>query len=77
MDSTAPLPIIAWEVVVDPIQICRAKLAGATGITLRFGLASDEVTQQLIRVAVGLGMEPCVLVRSRVSHARRCQIGWR
>ena len=30
-DVCAPIPIIASDVVVDPVQISRAKLAGAAG----------------------------------------------
>lgn len=30
-DVTAPVPIVAMDVVVDPVQISRAKLAGAAG----------------------------------------------
>lgn len=49
--------------VVDPVQISRAKLAGASGITLRYGLNPKETTQALVDVAFGLGMEPVVQVR--------------
>ena len=63
------LPTLAWDVVVDPIQIARAKLAGATGITLRFSLNTEEVTYELIQTAVGLGMEPCVRVSRPASFA--------
>lgn len=31
-DVNAPIPIIASDVVVDPVQISRAKLAGAAGM---------------------------------------------
>lgn len=47
---------------MDPVQISRAKLAGASGITLRYGLNSKETTQALVDVAFGLGMEPVVQV---------------
>lgn len=48
---------------MDPTQITRAKLAGASGITLRFGLNPKETTQALIDATFGLGMEPVVQVR--------------
>ncbi len=63
-DVNAPIPIIAADVVVDPVQISRAKLAGAAGITLRYGLNPPEVTQQLIATTLALGMEPVVQVKT-------------
>ncbi len=49
--------------VVDPIQVSRAKLAGANGITLRYALNPKEATKALIDLTLGLGMEPVVQVR--------------
>lgn len=56
--------------VVDPTQISRAKLAGAAGVTLRYGLNPKETTKALIDVAFGLGMEPVVQVKSGFSDVR-------
>lgn len=60
---------------MDPVQISRAKLAGARGITLRYGLNPQETTQALVDVAFGLGMEPIMQVRVCV-WVEGGMVGW-
>lgn len=59
----AAVPVICSDAVVDTFQIARAKLAGATGITIRYGLNAADKTKELVETTLGLGMEPLMLVR--------------
>lgn len=42
-DVNAPIPIVASDVVVDPVQISRAKLAGAAGMSCSYFLYKISV----------------------------------
>ena len=63
-----PLPIISNDIVVDEIQIARAKEAGAVAVTIDYGLlttGNDDETvliSQFIRDAKALNMETIVVV---------------
>lgn len=76
-DVSAPIPIVASDVVVDPVQISRAKLAGAAGITLRYSLNPPEATTALIKTTHALGMEPLVFVKSATEAAAATAAGAR
>lgn len=63
-----PLPVISNDIVVDEIQIARAKEAGAVAVTIDYGLlttGNDDETvliSQFIRDAKVLNMETIVVV---------------
>jgi len=63
-----PLPVISNDIVVDEIQIARAKEAGAVAVTIDYGLlttGNDDETvliSQFIRDAKALNMETIVVV---------------
>ena len=64
-----PLPVISNDIVVDEIQIARAKEAGAVAVTIDYGLLTtgnnDETAlllSQFIRDAKVLNMETIVVV---------------
>lgn len=59
--------MISSDSVVDVFQVARAKLAGAAGVTIRFALNSKDTTKQLIDTCFGLGMEPVVQVKRKLS----------
>jgi indole-3-glycerol phosphate synthase len=61
-------------VVVDPVQVSRAKLAGASGITLRYALNTKETTRALIDLVFGLGMEPIVQVGGSAGWLVACAV---
>ena len=64
-----PLPVISNDIVVDEIQIARAKEAGAVAVTIDYGLlttGNDDETvlllSRFIRDAKALNMETIVVV---------------
>ncbi|KAL7468069.1 hypothetical protein ACHAXS_008300 [Conticribra weissflogii] len=60
-----PLPVISSDLIVDEIQIARAKSAGAEGVVVTYGVVGREKVGRFVRDAEILGMEAIVNVASK------------
>ena len=63
-DMPGPLPVISSELIVDEIQIARAKDAGAAGVVVTYSVVGAEKVGQFVRDARALDMEVIVNVGS-------------
>ena len=57
-----PLPVISSDLVVDEVQVARARDAGAAAVTITIGLVGTEAARRLVRAARALDMESIVVV---------------
>ncbi len=57
-----PLPVISSDIVVDEVQIARAKDAGASAVTITLGIVGAAAARRLVGAASALGMESIVVV---------------
>jgi indole-3-glycerol phosphate synthase len=63
-----PLPVICSDVIVDEIQIARAKDAGCDGITLNYGLIGGDMIKRFVCDARSIDLE-CIIVVSTKEEA--------
>ena len=59
-----PLMVISSDLIVDEIQIARAKEAGAVGVVVTYGVVGGEKVKELVRDASIVGLETIVNVGS-------------
>jgi indole-3-glycerol phosphate synthase len=64
-----PLPVICSDLIVDEIQIARAKDAGAAAIVVTYNVVGGEKVAQFIKDAKIVGMETIV----QISNAEEAQ----
>ena len=57
-----PLPVISSDLVVDEVQVARAKDAGAVAVSITIGLVGTGGTRRLVNAARALDMESIVVV---------------
>lgn len=57
-----PLPVIASDVIVDEIQIARAKDAGADGVVVAYNVVGEEKVRMFLKDAEAVGLETIVNV---------------
>ncbi|KAL3798017.1 hypothetical protein ACHAWO_005432 [Cyclotella atomus] len=57
-----PLPVICSDLIVDEIQIARAKDSGASAIVVTFNVVGGEKVGQFVRDARSVGLETIVQV---------------
>ena len=57
-----PLPVISSDLVVDEVQVARAKDAGAVAVSITIGIAGTDGTRRLVNAARALDMESIVVV---------------
>lgn len=55
-----PLVVVAADLVVDVVQVARAKAAGAGAVLVSVEVAGEEGTKEIVKAAKALGMEAVV-----------------
>lgn len=61
-DVPGPLPLISSDLIVHPVQLAQSKVAGCTGVVLRYGALGEERAPVLWKQARKLDLEPIVQV---------------
>lgn len=61
-EMPGPLPVICSDLIVDEIQIARAKDSGASGVVVTYGVVGKEKVEQFIKDAGSIGLETIVQV---------------
>lgn len=69
------LPTLCKDFIVDPIQIYRAKVLGASCILLIVNILTDEELTQFLSLASQLGMDTLVETHTREEVLRAIKIG--
>jgi indole-3-glycerol phosphate synthase len=64
------LPILRKDFILDPIQICEARIAGADAVLLIAAALPPKQLSSLFETTVGLGMTPVVEVHHEAELAR-------
>ncbi len=73
--KTVSLPVLRKDFIIDPYQICEARIIGADAILLIAGILEDPKLQEMIEMARSLTMEPLVEVHSRDELERALAAG--
>ncbi|GMI32810.1 hypothetical protein TrCOL_g9899 [Triparma columacea] len=63
-DVPGPLPVICSDLIVDKVQIARAKACGAGAINLQLGLLGEEKCKDFMSAAAALSMESVIEVNN-------------
>jgi len=61
-DVPGPLPVICSDLIVDVVQVARAKAAGAEAVSIQWDVVGGEMTSTFTSAAHALGMEVVVEV---------------
>ncbi len=70
------LPALAKDFVVDPVQLVRAREAGAEAVLLIAALQSADELRRLAGLARGLGLAPLVETHDAADLAKLADAGW-
>ena len=70
-----PLPVISSDVIVDEIQIARAKDSGAIGIVVTYNVVGQDKVRQFIQDAASIGLETIVNVGNEEEAQNAVNVG--
>jgi len=54
--AASGIPVLAKDFIIDPCQVCEARIAGAGGILLIMRMLDDDTASEILELSLELGM---------------------